>query len=421
MRILHVVTFLSGGAGKAALRLHHGLLSEGIDSRVLCITSESNVKNVTIAQSKWTLFDKVKNMMGLYSSVREAEVSFLSEVSDYYEYFSFCQSDVDVTSFDVYKSANIINLHWTAHLLDYYSFFKRTNKPVLWSLSDMNSFTGGCHFSNSCLKFISENCLNCAQLKGTTDVNRASKNLALKKKSLKKYKYNPVIVTPAKWLNNLAKKSEVFRGSKHLIIPHASDENIYYPLDKKTAKLSYNLPLNKVVFLFSSSDILSKRKGFQFLLEARKLLDNSEIHFLIIGDSNQMILGDQPNVTFTGYINDEKELLTIYNASDAVIIPSAEDNLPLTMIDSMMCGVPSISFNVGGMSDYITDGFNGYTAEQLNGESLAASINKFINNRNSFEVDKIHEFAFRNFNIKKHAKEYLVLYGEILENHLVTK
>ena len=41
MRILHISTFDSGGAGTAALRLHEAMLSAGLDSQILVMNSRT--------------------------------------------------------------------------------------------------------------------------------------------------------------------------------------------------------------------------------------------------------------------------------------------------------------------------------------------------------------------------------------------
>jgi hypothetical protein len=44
------------------------------------------------------------------------------------------------------KEADIINLHWVANFIDFQSFFRYNDKPIVWTLHDANPFTGGCHY-----------------------------------------------------------------------------------------------------------------------------------------------------------------------------------------------------------------------------------------------------------------------------------
>jgi hypothetical protein len=45
LKIVHVNTSLSGGAGKAMLRLHNSLLKYGIDSNVLTLDGSEEISN----------------------------------------------------------------------------------------------------------------------------------------------------------------------------------------------------------------------------------------------------------------------------------------------------------------------------------------------------------------------------------------
>ena len=87
--------------------------------------------------------------------------------------------------------------------------------------------------------------------------------------------------------------------------------------------------------------------------------------------------------------------------------------LKQTLIDSMMCGTPSISFNVGGMQSHIIDGFNGYKAPEYNSESLVSSINLFLNNIALVGPSKITEHALNLYSKKKHSSEMVKIYTEL--------
>ena len=61
------------------------------------------------------------------------------------------------------RGQDIIHLHFVAaHYVDY-SFFAKAKKPVIWTLHDMNPFTGGCHYSGDCVQFEID-CHKCPQI-----------------------------------------------------------------------------------------------------------------------------------------------------------------------------------------------------------------------------------------------------------------
>jgi glycosyltransferase involved in cell wall biosynthesis len=51
---------------------------------------------------------------------------------------------------------------------------------------------------------------------------------------------------------------------------------------------------------------------------------------------------------YTGHLSDDVSLRLLYSAADAIVIPSRQDNLPNTGLESMACGTPEIAFDAGG-------------------------------------------------------------------------
>ena len=416
MKVLHVVTSINGGAGKCALRLHMGLLERGIESVILCRSLEDDKRRIYSEYSdKRSLFKKILEYLYIYKSHEKNNLLMKKNQTNYYDYFSFCESNLDVTETELYKSADIVNLHWTGNFLDYPSFFRKNNKPLVWSLSDLNPFTGGCHYSNSCLRFKDDECDICPQLQGTINPSNSHLNFIKKKKSLSRTKFKPVVVPPAKWLFNLSRKSELFGKFKHSIIPHSSNEEIYKPLNKKECKRSFNLPKDKITFLFSASALSDVRKGFALLTAALRLINIDNIHFLILGKKDIDIPLAIDDYTATGYLLDEDMISKAFNASEAVIVPSLEDNLPLTMIDSLMCGTPVISFEKGGMSTHIKNGFNGYKASAITAESLSKCILKFIEEKEKLNRKEISQAASLLYSKEVHCQQYIELYKNLMK------
>ena len=413
MKILHVISSIDGGSGKAALRLHEGLLEQGVVSQIITLSPSNSLKKITNIPFEKSLATKIFQKLRLVRFKEKENKIKLLNVKSHYEYFSFCETSYDITKTKEYLEADIVNLHWVANLLDYPSFFSKNTKPLVWSLSDMNSFTGGCHYSNSCEKFMSNKCTTCPQLQGSISDQNAHVNYLVKEDSILQSTINPVVITPANWLYKAAKSSPILAKSKHIVIPHPSDETIYKPLNKEKCKEHFNLPKGKTIFLFSSGTLSHKRKGFSILIEAIKKLDLTNIHFLILGTIDSDISINETNYSSTGYIKDENELALAYNAVDSEIIPSFEDNLPLTLIDSMMCGTPSISFNVGGMQSHIIDGLNGYKAPKYSSDSLVSSIKLFLNNITVVDRSKITKHALGLYSKKKHCIDMLKTYNDL--------
>jgi glycosyltransferase involved in cell wall biosynthesis len=130
----------------------------------------------------------------------------------------------------------------------------------------------------------------------------------------------------------------------------------------------YTTPANLNKFLFLGR--LGQRKGVYDLLEAIDILVNQQQHrnliFYLAGDGDIEQVGKiiqekglQNNVQVLGWIG-EKEKLHWLKQADTMILPSYNEGLPMSILESMAAGKIIISGRVGGIPDLVTDGENGF-------------------------------------------------------------
>lgn len=414
MNILHINTSDTGGAAIAAIRLHQALLKHGIESNILFANQTRseipNAHSYRIKRKKYfaRLLFSIKRKIGLSKTYWERITIQLKGQDKGIEAFSFPDSDFDITTQPVYQNADVIHLHWVSGFVDY-KFFKKNIKPVVWTLHDMNPFTGGCHYSDNCLGFAS-NCKNCPQLEGIRDLLNANKNLNYKLQKIGNSLVSVVCLN--QWMLKHVSESRLFKDMPKRIIYNCLNTDNFKPINKNFSRQLFNLPIDKTIILFVSENISNKRKGFQILLEAIHKISDKEFFFCAIGDKTQLVKNND-NIFFTGNIADERLMTILYNAADAVVIPSIEDNLPNVMLESLTCGTPVIAFPVGGILDIIEDGKNGILAKDISSESLIYAIESFVSIRDSFNTDRIREHALSLFSPNIIAEKYLDTYKDV--------
>lgn len=409
MKVLHISTSSSGGAAQAANRLHLGLLHAGFDSNILYLEKYNNIKNShEFVREEPNLFLKTFKKLKLYrtQSEKNEEEIYGAAINTM---FSFAESNYDITRHKLYNQADIINLHWVSEFIDFPSFFRNNNKKIVWTLHDQNPFTGGCHYSGICHKYTS-NCNNCFLWKENKSLIAATeKNLLLKKNALNKKKLT--IVTPSKWLFNLSSHSTLFGKYKHYHIPYGLDTNLFCPVNKSQARKKFNIPDDKKVILFISDKLFEERKGFRILKEALSILNRDDIHCLAVGQRNDF--DSSKNIQYTNRIDDEKTIISAYNAADVFILPSLQDNLPNTILEAFSCGIPAIGFPVGGISEYLKNGENGILTKGILPHNLANAITNFFSSKHHFNSELIRNFAVKHFESSIQAKAYIDLYSQL--------
>lgn len=259
MKILHICTMDWGGAGKAALRLHLGLKSIGVESKMLVLHHKSSDSDVMqFKQYNSNIFRRAWNRTRNKLSFLELNAYQHTRLREY-DAFSNTRTLYNISASPLFKEADIINLHWIADMLDYDEFFlKVSDKPIAWTLHDMNPFTGGCHYSSGCSKY-ETGCVTCLQLGSKKQDDLSKKIFKRKEKAYKGHHLH--IVSPSEWLKDSAKKSLLFRKFKIEGIPYGVPTSVFKPQDKKLSRDLLYLPQDKTLILFGAS-YKTERKRF---------------------------------------------------------------------------------------------------------------------------------------------------------------
>lgn len=376
MKILHICRQDFGGAGIAAHRLHLGLKSSGVQSKMLVlrrISSDSDVvefvQNNNIIMQQWNKLRAIliSSEFNAYKDTRPQGL----------EIFTDDRSIYTVSKHPLVQESDVINLHWIARMVNYIEFFSNIlNKPIVWTLHDMNPFTGGCHYAGDCTKY-QIGCGACPQL-GSKDQNDLSRRIFRRKE--KAYKGNKIhIVTPSKWLADCARQSQLFKKFKVDVIPNGIPTVIFNKRNKQYSRELLSLPQDKILVLFGSHSVNTARKGAYYLKKVLMLLrnkvDDLNLALVVFGSNSSTFLKDVGFPVYQlGTIYDELLLSVCYSASDIFLLPSLEDNLPNTVLESMACGTPVVSFDIGGIPDMVRSGETGLLAKVRNSEELCEQI-----------------------------------------------
>lgn len=158
---------------------------------------------------------------------------------------------------------------------------------------------------------------------------------------------------------------------------------------------------------------LTAEKGHDRLLDVFAKLP-SDYKLTIAGDGRLrdklmdsiITLGLKDRVTFLGQVSD---VLGALIEHDLMVLSSYTEGFPNVVIESLSVGVPVVTFKVGGISEVIMDGFNGYVIEQGDAESFKNHIVTSCNR--NWDHEAIKRDICNRFGINKVVKEYEDLIG----------
>jgi glycosyltransferase involved in cell wall biosynthesis len=174
----------------------------------------------------------------------------------------------------------------------------------------------------------------------------------------------------------------VYNTSKKKIatIYNGVNTKIFYAVKNK-GRTKEEIGLDPQDFVVLYVGRLEARKNVGLLIDAMRLLRKESMVTLIVGKgskedslkrmSNHLGLGT--SLKFVRYVKDS-DLLKIYNAADIFVLPSVYEGMPLSMLEAMACGVPTIATNFPGVENIIRNGENGIILEKTSAECLAEKI-----------------------------------------------
>lgn len=340
MRVVHLITATSGGAAQAAIRLHNSLAEEGFDSKVISV--QRREKPVFIEGIK---FQEIGNFALYKSSALTLMQRSLIQAGD--DPVSPLSLDLlDWQDPDI-EAADVLHLHAFYNLVSIKSFLKKfPDKKKVVTLHDERFYTGGCHQSHGCLKFVS-GCQNCPQ------VQPLFRLLVEKQKSeLTKLigEVNSVVfVCPSAWI--LKRAIEAF--------PEIQEKYFYQVCNpiQGVNKLPTVTDWNgtKLRFGFVSQNLDNPIKNLPLLLSAYKELTNlnpEKYSLTLVGESETNYSLADPIITQTVTKN-PADLQGILRNIDVLVVPSTHDNLPNVLGEALMNGVGLIGSDVGGIPEII--------------------------------------------------------------------
>ncbi len=408
MKILIVNTFeIEGGAARAANRLHQSLLEYGLNSTLLVQTKTTTNPTVIPLFTKQEAFNMRK--------------SAHKELSDYPNKSKtlFSVSNIDSTKLvNKINSLNpdIVHFHWVAMGMIRIEDIIKIKSHIIWNCHDMMALTGGCHYDEWCGRY-KHHCGKCKVLHSNTE-NDLSREIFDRKYFAYKNTQSLHFVGTSKWMVECLKQSVLTKNNPISHIPSGADGRIFKPLNKAECREMFKIPMNKKVILFGAMNPLGDpRKGAKELLEALKLLKIENTIFVIAGCHEQINKYElELPIYYIPEVSDEVSLSLIYNTADIIIVPSLQENLANTVVESLLCGIPVVAFDVDGNKDMITHKKNGYLVEPFKKEDLILGIEWILHNKLYDDLSlNARTSALAKFDLRILAKQYYNLYKEVVK------
>jgi D-inositol-3-phosphate glycosyltransferase len=183
------------------------------------------------------------------------------------------------------------------------------------------------------------------------------------------------------------------------VVPCGVDLDRFRPIGKARAREKLGLDPDESVLLYVGR--FAALKGIDRLLEATAYLKrNRDLRLMIVGGDVEQTpesqelknlsrrFGIQDLVTFTGRVDHEKMPL-YYSAADVLALPSHYESFGLVALESLACGTPVVTTQVGAMEKIIRQDETGRVVQDASPPALAEAVEAFLPGSKTLSVEAI--------------------------------
>lgn len=352
-----------GGAHVAALRLHHGLLAAGADSRFVAGVVEAGVEDAGPPSSEWHwLLWKVRSRTGRWLATS------LAPHSEGMQSLNLLPSKLAARLHA--PDLDVVHLHWVNNELLSIEQIGRIGHPMVWTLHDMWAFCGSEHYLADPSPYLGP--------PGTKPSSGPSKaaRWTWNRKRRAWAGVQPIIVAPSRWLGDLAARSRLLGHLPVEIVPYGLDLDCFRPLHSPPS----GPPRPMRIVFGAAGGTADPRKGFDLFAAAISRLASAgfprpcELIFFGSPEAPEVNHAGAMSVRTAGVIRSDADMATLLADADVFVATSRLDNLPNTVMEATACGVPTVAFRIGGMPDMIEHQKTGYLAQAFEVSDLAHGI-----------------------------------------------
>lgn len=396
MRIVQINGGAKGSTGKIMMGIAEVARAQGHE--VLCASPITSTNRDAGADCGYY-------RIGTYNS-RRMNVA-LARITGYNGCFAWIETHKLLKEIDKFHP-DIIHLH---NLHDSYinlpmlfSYIKKHDIPVVWTLHDCWSFTGQCpHFTMVKCDEWKTGCHDCPQYKEypSSLYDNTKMMWRLKKKWFTGVK-NMTIVTPSKWLAGLVKESYL-RDYPVQVINNGIDLNVFKPAEGGGGN-------DKYIVLFVSFG-WNVYKGIDVIQKLSELLNDS-YQLVVVGTDDFVDAMLPMRVKKIHRIQNQAELARLYSRADVLANPTREEILGMVNIEANACGTPVVTFNTGGSPECIGEQ-GGIVVEKDNVNEMCKAIISVCETKCFSKKMCVKQAA--KFEQEKKYAEYIGLYNRIKE------
>lgn len=231
-------------------------------------------------------------------------------------------------------------------------YLKDRNIKVFWTFHDCWAFTGYCpHFLMANCERWKSGCGHCPDRRRYSWFFDRSAQMYEKKRKLLSG-LDLTIIAPSNWMRDTVKQS-FLQEVPVAVIRNGIDLDQFRPV-ASAFRAENHIPERKRMLLGVAAN-WGPRKGLDVFLRLYELLDPEQYQIVLVGVDPKTERQLPEGILAVRRTRSQRELAAIYTAADLFVNPTREDTYPTVHMESVACGTPVLTFNVGGSAEMLTE------------------------------------------------------------------
>lgn len=170
-------------------------------------------------------------------------------------------------------------------------------------------------------------------------------------------------------------------------------------------------------------------KGVKELKEASDILKSkyyNKTQFILSGMADEdnkagvpaSYLNEWQDGDYVKWIGYQEDMVSVYNNSHIVVLPSYREGMPKTLIEACAVGRAIVTTDAIGCRECVDEGINGYKVPVYSVKELAEALEKLIRNSDLIKSmgNKSREKAEMEFDVKNVISKHLRIYNDLIIN-----
>jgi len=164
------------------------------------------------------------------------------------------------------------------------------------------------------------------------------------------------------------------------VLRNGVDLDLFRPMDRHEARRALGIDEGKVVVSVGN---LAPEKGHDLFVDAVAALPGLEALIVGAGPERKRLLERIAQGSAAGRLRildemPQDRLRLVYNAADALLLPSMREGWPNVLLEALACGTPVIAADVGGVGEIVADPIVGRVVGTRDAGAFAGALSDLL-------------------------------------------